>query len=196
MTEFLDLPWQILVAIGGGHLGYRLAYIGQRFGHTQSDIVFLSLAFALLPALAIALLARFDAVVVGSVAVAAGLVGGLVWRWPARPAIAFILRYFNISWANDDVSALATLSNNSKWYVSAVAIQLDNGEWVECRDTSMFERSPFGAVTWGPSGDIALYATHVSDKDQITTLDAVEGDRITYIPASRVRKLTLRHKRD
>lgn len=63
-----------------------------------------------------------------------------------------------------------------------------------------FENAPFGPVYLGTRGDIALYVTRVKKKgedarSQDTVRNPDFGDRITYVPASRIRRVTMRFKK-
>ena len=77
---------------------------------------------------------------------------------------------------------------------------LDDGTWLRCDDTSKFNDAPYAPCLIGPSGDVALYLTHEEPpggpaKEMTTVIDAHYGDRLTYVPANRVRRLTVRHMR-
>jgi len=109
------------------------------------------------------------------------------------------LRWAKVSWSDDDPSALATLSGNARFPVSQIAVELDNGTWLRCDDASRFANAPFGPFVIGPTGDVALYLTHLEkpgepDVEVHNVRDGHWGDRITYVPAPRVRRITLRHK--
>jgi len=107
---------------------------------------------------------------------------------------------FNVTWSNDDPAALITLSNNSRYPLTQFAVQLDDDTWLRCDDTSKFLGAPFSPVIIGPSGDVAFYLTHeemkgAEPKELKSVRDPNYGDRITYIPAHRIRRITFRHKR-
>ena len=95
--------------------------------------------------------------------------------------------------------ALASLSDSTKFYVTQVAVYLDDGSCVSCVNAADFNSSPFGPLQIGPQGDVALYVTEVSPangetRQQTNVRHASYGDRITYIPAARIRQITLRHQ--
>lgn len=127
----------------------------------------------------------------------AAFVGGL-WRKIGRPIYSFALRKSGLSFSNDDPSALATLFADTKHDVGQIAVRLDDGRWLRCDDTRPFASCPFGPCVIGPEGDVALYLTHVDESDgtsrpQTTVLDQKYGDRIVYVPASRITEITMRH---
>jgi hypothetical protein len=197
--ELLKLSWEIQVALGSGYVAYAVAYTGLRDRQRAIDVAFISLVFSLIATLVLWLLSSYGRPVVASAAaVLASLVSGIIWRKAIRPWVLEILRKFDVTWADDEPSALTTLSGNTKYRVSQVAVLLDDGDWLCCDETRRFSDSPFGPFQLGPSGDIALYVTTIipregEPRDQSTLRDARYGDRITYVAASRIKQITFRH---
>jgi hypothetical protein len=79
-------------------------------------------------------------------------------------------------------------------------VLLDDGSWLSCQNAVDFNNAPFGPFQLGPNGDIALYVTDISspdgvDKPQLTLRDPAFGDRITYVPAARIKRITVRYLR-
>lgn len=196
--EVLNLPWQIQTALASGYAAYLLSYTGIRSHHKTVDTTFITLIFSLIATGVLALMVAFNPVYAVIAAFIAACVAGLFWRRWGRDLLGWLLRRFDVSWTNDDPSALLTLSANTSWPVSQIAVELDDGTWLRCDDTTKFNDAPFAPCLIGPTGDVALYLTHEepSGKEalEITTArDAYYGDRLTYIPASRIRRLTVRH---
>lgn len=81
--------------------------------------------------------------------------------------------------------------------MSQISIQLDDDSWLFCDDTRQFADAPYGPCVLGPNGDVAIYATHkcqpgedfVEDSD---VRDPHHGDKLTYVPASKIRRVSLR----
>ena len=175
-----------------------LAYSGLRAKHSAVNVAFATLVFGLLATGVLALLNSYSAFLAAPVAFAAALFSGFVWRkWGLALCYRFIRRS-NLSWSNDDQSALETLSANSKFRLSQIAVLLDDGTWLECRDTTRFSNAPFGPCLIGPNGDVALYLTHEGtpngkDREVKSVFDDHYGARITYVPASQIKRLTLRY---
>jgi hypothetical protein len=201
-TELLNLPWQIQVAIAGGYAGYMIAYAGLRHTHRQIDTIFISIIFSLIASGAIATLTVLrilsPPLLAGSLAFFITCLAAIAWRKWGRRVLELGLRLTNATWANDDSSALTTLTANVKCPVTQIAVLLDDGTWLRCDDTTLFNDAPFGPCLLGPSGDVALYLTHEEPpKGKIKKLKSVRdsyyGDRITYVPASRIRQITIRH---
>lgn len=201
-VDLLTLPWELQVALAGGYAAYVVAYTGLRARHRTVDVVFITLVFGLIATATLGLLAQEFGRPVwrGATAIAVTVIGGFLWRRWGRDVLAWSLRKFDVSWSDDSPSALETISENSKHPVTQIAVMLDDGTWLRCDDTSKFADSPQGPCIIGPNGDVALYLTHEdpkgdASKDQTTVVDEHWGDRITYIPASRIRYINLRRKR-
>lgn len=194
-----QLPVEIQVALASGYAAYVVAYTGLRDRHRPVEIVFISLVFSLVASFAFWLFAPYGPVI----SYAAGLVGsiacGVIWRKLGRPTVAFLLRQGDVTWTDDAPSALATLSENNKFRVTQVAVLLDDGTWLSCRNAAVFENAPFGAFLLGPNGDVAIHLTHEQspggeERELATVYDPHYGYRITWLPASRIRRITMRHK--
>lgn len=199
-ADLLNLPWQIQVSLTSGYAGYMIAYVGLRESHRTIDTAFITLAFGLVATGTLWFLSDAVVSIAAVVAFILTCISAVVWRkWGINVAHWFF-RKANLSWANDDPSALATLTRSTKYHVTQVGVLLDDGTWLTCEDASQFANSPFGPCVIGPSGDIGLYLTNEEKpgrkaKKMKTVRDAHFGDRITYIPASRIRQITFRHRR-
>lgn len=196
----LNLPWQLQVAIASGYAAYLLAYRGIRSAHNAIDTTFITLVFGLVATSVIALLRYQSAVLVIATAFATTCFVAILWRRFFSRWLNDLMHHFDISWSNDDPSALASLSNNSRYRLSQVAVELDDGTWLSCVDTAKFADAPFGPIVLGPNGDIAIYLTHEQPpggepKELTTVRDEYYGDRVTYIPSDRIKRITFRHKR-
>jgi hypothetical protein len=199
--DFLKLPWEIQGALASGYAAYAIAYTGMRERQRPIDIAFLSLVFSIPATLLFGLLARFQLgpMVLVPLAFVVAIGFAIIWRRFLRPHVFPLLRKLNVSWSNDDTSALTTLSDNSKFKVTQAAVLLDDGTWLRCDTAQEFAGAPFAPYLLGANGDIALYLTHeVSPDGTVKTLktvrDSFYGDRITYIPTTRIRRITIRHK--
>lgn len=200
--DLLKLPWDLQVPLASGYAAYVLAYTGLRNRQKTVDVAFISLVFSLIATGVLALAAKrsVEPIQASGLAFAVTVISGAIWRKLGRPFVGWSLRAANITWANDDPSALATLSENTKCYVTQVAVQLDDGSWLSCQSAVDFTGAPFGPFQLGPNGDIALYVTDITeadgtDKPQLTLRDPAYGDRITYVPAARIKRITVRYLR-
>ena len=201
-SDLLNLSWQIQLALASGYAAYLLCYAGIRGSHTTIDTTFSTLIFGLI-ATAVLYLARpgLSDIMAAALAFFAACAAGLIWRRFLRPLLRWLMRELDVTWSDDDPSALATLLANSKFRVSQIAVLLDDGTWLSCNDTSLFADAPFGPCRLGPNGDVALYLTHEETpagevQERKTVRDAAYGDRVTYIPAARIKRVTFRHTRE
>jgi hypothetical protein len=198
MAEYANLPWQIQVSLASGYAAYMLAYLGMKESHRTIDTTFLVLAFGLIATGALWVLTDQPNLVAGVSAFVLTLTGAFLWRKWGMDAVRWFFRLTDMSWLNNDPSALATLTRSTKYYVKQIGVELDDGTWLTCEDAAQFADAPFGPCAIGPSGDIGLYLTHIEKRGRkqkrlSTVRDSVHGDRITYIPATRIRQITVRH---
>jgi hypothetical protein len=195
----LSLPWQIQASLAIGYAAYFLAYVGIRFSHQAVDVFFRALIFGVIANLIIWQVRMLHPALAIAIAFLGALALGLFWRRFARGWVHAALHFFNVSWADDDPSAPITLSRNTKYRVSQVAVELQDGTWLRCENTAQFADAPFGPFTLGPNGDMLMYLTHIDEKDgaskELKTVRHEAGDRINYIPAASIRQVTLRHVR-
>jgi hypothetical protein len=197
--EFLKLSWQVQTALASGYAAYAVAYTGLRDRQRPIDVAFLSLVFSVPATLVFGFLASYGPLISIPVAFLAAVAVGIFWRRIVRPFVFPILKKFDVTWSNDDPSALATLSENSKFGVTQIAVLLDDGTWLRCDDARKFGDAPYAPFLLGPTGDVAFYLTHEESaggelKTLKTVRDPYYGDRITYVPASRVKRIAIRHK--
>ena len=197
-----DLPVEAQVVLASGYIAYSLGYFGIRQNHKVSDTVFRTLAFSLVASLGM--------YIVGSVwtespiwikclaALGVSVVVGCIWRKFGSSVVVGFMRKYNISWSSDERGALATVTKDSKYYVSQISVKLHDGSWLCCDDTSVFSSAPFGPCIISDDGSVAMYLTHTTDakgidKKMATTANDDYGYRLTYIPADRVSQLNIRH---
>ena len=210
MADLNALPVLTQIVLASGYVAYRIGYQGVGTHQRPIEIVFGSLAFSLIASGVLALLSlctsdpvvndRVPLVVNGCVAVVVTLAAGVLWRKWGGEWFFVLMRKWDISWANDRPSALGAIIHNNKFRVSQVAVELDDGTWLRCDNTSDFSAAPFGPCLLGPDGSVGLYLTHVDDpkgesKKLRTTVDPHYGHRITYVPANKIRRVALRHVR-
>lgn len=199
--KLLTLPWEIQVALGSGYAAYILAYVGIRDHHKGVDTAFRAIAFGLIATITFALVPRSWPIVRVGGAIFATLAGGLVWRWFGIEFVRKSLRHTNLSWADDTPSAWATISaNNSKSPVTQISVLMDDGTWLNCDQNGDFNDSPFGPCVLGPNGDVALYVTSEVSPEGVESknphvCDPLWGDRVTYVPAGKIKRIAIRHLR-
>lgn len=196
MTDILNLPWQIQVSLASGYAGYMLACFGVRENHRAIDTTFMTLVFGLFASAALYLLDRFSPVIAGTVALVLTLVVAALWRGLLRSLFDCMIRKFNVSWTNNDPSALHTMFSGTTM-VSQISVLTDDGTWLECRNNADFSAAPTTPCIIGTNGDVMLYVTHREEKGQNEqvmehVIDDRWGYQATYIPASRIREMKVR----
>lgn len=197
--ELFNLPWHIQLTLAGGYAAYLLCYVGIRAPHTSVDTIFSSLLFGPIVAGAhFLLISHTDEVAASASAFVAACLVGVLWRKVGRPLLKWILRATNVSWVDEDPSALASIMANNKYPMTQVGVQLDDGTWLRCDELWRFADAPFGPCKIGPNGDIALYLTHEQpiegpEVELQSVRDEICGDRISYIPASKIKIINFRH---
>ena len=104
----------------------------------------------------------------------------------------------NISWTDDIPTAwLSITALRTDVRPSQLAIDLDCGRTLVCDDTRRFKDAPYGPCVFGLDGSVALYVTAEMrpdgtwiEKDDVE--DQYDGPRLTYVPASSVKRVELR----
>lgn len=201
--DILKLSWQIQLAIGSGYMAYCISYTGIRTHHKTEDVIFKTIAFGLVTTLVLYIITvRTDlpSVAAAFVSALATLIAGLLWRRNGSDALFQILKWLNVTQSDDQPSTWASLLANPNFDTTQLAVELEDGTWLRCDDTSKFAGSPHGPAALGLSGDVALYLTHEDRPGKRSKLlksvsDPIWGDRLTYIPASQIRQVTMRLKK-
>lgn len=196
--KLLNLPWEIQLALGSGYLAYMLAYLGIRDHHKPIDTTFKAIAFGLCATAVLKLMPSDLGWWRLGIAAAAPIAAAVLWRVALADAVQWFARKIDLTWADETPSAWSRITqHNRRFYYSQVSVQLDDDSILFCNDTRPFADAPYGPCTLGPSGDVALYVTHKCTRDsEIKPVDLVRdpfhGDELTYVPASRVRRVTVR----
>jgi hypothetical protein len=200
-TDILGQPWQIQAALAFGYLAYVASYTGIRVHHGTVHIAFITIVFSFLATLTFFFLgARSVAWQLLGAFVACGS-AAVVWRACGRDLFSGFMHGTDLSWSNDDPSALFTLTGRTRHKITQVAVLLDDGTWLRCDDVNKFKDAAYWPCLIGPAGDVALYLTHEESpgspaKEMKTVVNDHYGDRLTYVPANRVKRLTVRFTRN
>ena len=196
-TELLALSWNVQVALASGYAAYIIAYRGVRAYHSAQDTLFLSLVFSLIASSELWLGRSKSPLLVGAFAFLISVSAGILWRRRGMALLTALLRNPNTTWADDTPSAWARLQENREFPLSQLSVLLKDGTWLPCNQTSNFNDAPYSPAVLGTSGDVLMYLTSVKPKEgeereQITTIDAKFGSRLTYIPASEIARINVR----
>lgn len=205
--KLLALPWQIQLSLGAGYLAYLIAYAGNRQHHTATDTVFRSAAFGIIASTTLLWLPSplnwpswfpHSKLWRPALALTLTVIAGALWRWRGMRWSRELLRFTNVSWSDDIPSAwLSITTERTDVHPSQIAVDLNDGRTLVCDDTRQFEDAPYGPCKYGLDGSIAFYVTAERRPDG-TWIDAMDvrqpgnGDRITFIPASAIKRIELR----
>lgn len=197
LDKALALPIAVQIALGSGYLAYLIAYAGLRERHTATDAVFRAIAFGLV---ATAVLTSFDAthLLTKIWAVLLTVLAGAGWRWIGMELTRKVLRRTDISWTDDIPTAwLSVTAVKTDARISQVAVDLDDGRTLVCEDTRRFADAPHGPCVFGLSGDLGIYVTaEMRANGEWFSHDDVlhdsQGSNMTYLPASKIKRVELR----
>lgn len=197
-ADLFKLSFTVQLAVASGYLAYLIAYAGIRQHHTAADAILKSFAFG---AAASAMMtygyaSRWTPVVSFALPIALGV----CWRWFGMRWWQAIVREAGISWADDIPSAwLSVTATRTDFSPSQITVETMDGRLLFCEDTRPFADCHEGPVSFGLTGDIAFYVTAelpAAGRDWIEKEDVRhggEGDLITYLPASQIKRVELRY---
>jgi hypothetical protein len=198
--DFLNLPASIQVSIVSGYLAYQYAYIGRMHAHKMHDVGFITLAFGLIATLVLVLAEKAGLFISAVLAFATTITLAHIWRRFGYNFFVRDMRKHNVTWSNNDVSALASIYQSTDFLFMQCDVQLKDGTWLKCDDLSTFSNAPHGPMMLGRAGDVAMYVSHVQRAKQKKSI-AVEnvrddewGDVLTYIPAEEIKSIEFRLK--
>lgn len=214
VSQLIEIPFETLVLLGAGYLGYRIAYADKDTTHTQTDTVFLSLVFAAIAKL-VTLLAAMCAgwLLAGQgvsttevIAPVIGLVGALVaaslWRVSGETRVFRALRALNVSASDRQRNAWHTvLARPPAKGPTRLFVKCTDGARLLCNRLADFEAAPFGPCILGADGSVLMYVTHRRDRDdapwdedQIAGEAAADwGYELTYVPPNRVAEIRINY---
>ena len=196
-TALFNLSVAVQVSIVSGYLAYLIAYSGIRQHHTAADTVLKSFAFGLF-ATAIMKWGYQHPVFTPLVALSLSLVAGICWRLFGMAAWQSVMRNSRVSWSDDIPTAwLSITATDTRYRPSQIVIDVEGGRTLMCDDTRPYADAPHGPCIFGADGGVALYVTsEYRDGEWIDQKDVrhpTQGDKITYIPASAVKRVEIRY---
>lgn len=197
-TDLFKLSFTVQLAIGSGYLAYLIAYAGIRQHHTAADAILKSFVFGVITS-ATMLYGYQSKIWTPVVAFSLTIVAGILWRWRLMSWWRNLMRQSGVSWADDIPTAwLSVTATNTAYSPSQVAVETVDGRLLFCEDTRVYGDAHEGPVVFGLNGDVALYVTAERrpdgdwiEKDEIR--HSSDGDLITYVPASQIKRVQLRY---
>lgn len=209
-TTLLDLPIDTIVILASGYIGYKIAFTGKNKHHKTTDVIFISLVFGLLAKL-VFMFAEFGAevfvnpidqsIVTASTAPFAFLtacISSVLWRKFASNWASDYLHKKGISSSDGAGSAWDTIRTAQRFGAGQLIVRKQDGGQLMCDNLYDFKDYPHGPCLYGEDGSIALYvnAHRNNSSDDWTEINPVEADfgiAITYIPASQIEEIEIRH---
>lgn len=198
IRPLLDLPLATLAPLAAGYIGYRLAFLGRDGAHRATDVIFISLAFALAGKM---IMAGFGAwTMLGAIAavlITASI--GALWRnWGANQSFAWLRRLRLIDHDGQPDVWRSMLARKLPPPLQIV-VYLKNGQRLMCSDMRPFYQQPLGPCLLGEDGSVALFVTDYrnagsTDWVEITNEnhESVEwAPPITFIPASEIARVQM-----
>lgn len=198
VQRIFELPLETLVVLGAGYMAYVLAYAGLRDHHKPLDVLLSAISFGLIakgvfsflgPQLQLPLLEAIFALTVT-------LAAAMFWRKKGSAFWADILRDTGVSHSDDTSSALDRIRTDTGTFITQLTVHTDEVV-LQCSDLFAVKELPHGPCILGKDGSVSMYADGVKlsggdweDKD-VSHVKAW-GPKLTYIPASEVRRIEVR----
>ena len=210
MTEFLQLPIHIQIALAGGYMGYTTAYAGLRSGHTTQDVVLLTLVFGTLSAIVWPLLSDWTGdrdylqVVAVAVALVQPVLAGALWRRAGRSSWYSLLNRLGVHVEDGLSSGWASLIQHPGMNVTQITVRTTDGTELFCQDVPKHAKAQgaFSALEkfsplFGNDGSVVMPVdteeTAAGDEIRRTSpVDDAWGARLTYIPPDRIVRVEMR----
>lgn len=198
-TEWLLATWQLQVAIGSGYTAYMIAYIGIRSHHQPIDTTFRTIAFSVVSTAIMLWLSDLSQATVIAAAFGGTVLAGLLWRRFGMGLWEAVLRFLDVSWADDTPSAWARMSADQRHYITQLSVLTTEGVRLRCQDAKQCSDLPLGPCVLGTNGDVLMYVTHIKrpgeeERESEHLRHGGYGARMTYLPTSAIKQLEVRRK--
>lgn len=196
-TDLFKLSFAVQLAVASGYLAYLISYAGIRQHHTAADAILKSFAFGIIASAMMSY--GYQSIITPFIAFALTIAIGILWRWKGMSAWSDLARKAGISWSDDIPTAwLSITATRTDSSPSQVAVEMNDGRILFCDDTRLFGDCHQGPVTFGLSGDVAMYVTDECrpDGEWVAKDDPRhpdQGDLITYVPVSQIKRVELRY---
>ncbi|RAP39431.1 hypothetical protein BYZ73_20600 [Rhodovulum viride] len=197
-SEFFALSLSVQVAIGAGYLGYVTAYAGFRRDHDATDAVFISLAFASIATLAFLLVEKFGPVAAFLTAFLASLICAGVWRRWGRRCWLWCMDKTGVH-RDDGVHTTWSGIAQTDRRVGQVSVHTEDGRILYLNDRSKYHGAAWDGLYLGGDGSVVMVVEEEelpngTEETRSGISDEHWGTRLTYIPASQIRRVNIRMK--
>lgn len=197
INSILSLPFETLVVLACGYLGYRLAYVGRDAKHRAIDTFMLVLVFASLAKGAFVLAEPCSHKFVGPIfAPLMTISTAMFWRRFGQGWVFAALRMAKVS-HHDGYSTVwqSIVGRELPNGANRIVVHLKNGQQLMCAETYYFNKAPFGPYLLGEDGSVAMYVTDVradgnAEWVELTPYDPERADfgyELTSIPADQIK---------
>jgi hypothetical protein len=198
VVQLYELPVEILTALAGGYLGYRIFSSGLHKHLTTQDALFQTFFFSLPALLTFRTLGGAIAEhewLLASCSIVAAMVVGVLGRI-VFPHLTKLPKALGLSIENYWPNTWAALIYSPEYVMSRVEVRLKSGEWLESDLLQVPQGAPHYPVDLDADGNIALYVTRKTDvKGRSKSFDlnyegrAYWGDAITFISKDEISRV-------
>lgn len=202
-SSLLNLPWEALVTLSCGYIGYFISTVGINDSHKPTEVTFSTLIFGMFSAMVYHAFvwAGVDDWTATLPTVLYAVASGAYWRKYARAWMYRFLRKHDISWSDSSSSAWQSMFEQTDFPVTEVLVFLKDGSVLRSLLSADFEQLPNGPLTLGNNGDITLYVTHYRDNNSRewmkydNVMDKQSGNLATWIPRDQIVRMDIRRIR-
>lgn len=201
LSELLNLPFETLLTLGVGYIGYLLSFNGKNLHHKTIDVIFITLVFGFLGKIFYLYLQnKSDHLIINSVStISLVILCAALWRKWFERAIYFILRKLRISISNGSSSAWDHMRHRADLGPTRIVVRKKDGSSLMCDNVWDFRKEPTGPCIYGNDGSISLFVTayrkSVSDKwNDIDPRNKSYGSAMTFVSASEISEIEIRNK--
>lgn len=194
IQAMLTLPFETLLILVSGYLGYRVAYTGKDRTHGPVDIVFLTLVYAFIAKLVFAELRPLAGDLTAILAVGASLCSAAIWRLGGENLVFKILRGARISTSDRHWTAWDTVRMKPNFEPKTLVLRLTDGRRLMCGDLGRFSDFEAGPCVFGSDGSVALFVTDQSEpgsqewQERSLVCDGF-GTEMTFVPAAQIAEI-------
>lgn len=191
---FMNMEPYIQLAIPIGYISYQLAYLGIKRGENVIHVAFMTLAFALISVLGWSFCQNIF--IRAFCAAILPLISAILWRVWLHSLIMNLLHKGNVANSTQFPDVWAELTDNTKVGAAQITVYLKNGEALSCDYLYDYKDAPINLLRRDTEGNIALYVTHIKQKDadQFTAVaeptyekkDDISLYRLTYVPKASI----------
>lgn len=206
--NLFSLPFQIILSLGIGFVGYAVCFPAERRRHRDSEITLLTFLFAAFSnsiyQFSLKILGPSDSTAFIILAPLLSLLStvaiALIWRRFIKQAWTDVVRKMKISNADEIPGAWEKIISDPRYTISQISVRLKSGKILFCSNAVQFDTAPFGPCYFGYDGSVALYVTHskASNKNNFSIVEEIRdpefGDRITFIPSDEISEIDLTWK--